>query len=315
MVVVKVSETYDLHTMRNEMGVLGIHSPSTLLLEKMYPGFFRNYKYVRIKYGNITCACASYLPADPLQVGVTLGKVAPQDMFNPILYKAVSNDSFETILSVVYQGQAGTLTGGSVKRTYATPSETSEYDSWDLYYGFLGQPGWKKAMPQAGFSMKGLKPLVFEVLNTFGNQLITPNAGNINSEYVGSADGNQSLVTQFSRTFRGRTKVMPRLPTVVATATTPGVSPSKTVDLPVAYCGCVILPPSKLNTLYYRLRVTWYIEFSVPRTVQSIELMDWTAEYGGSSYYTSYADASKDMENTTDSVDTIGLDIEKVMEN
>ncbi|ADB24814.1 ORF9 [Chimpanzee stool associated circular ssDNA virus] len=87
---VKVSETYDLSTQTDKMGFVGIHTPEGKLVYNMWSGLFKNFRKFRYASCDVTMACASMLPADPLQIGVEAGDIAPQDMFNPILYKAVS---------------------------------------------------------------------------------------------------------------------------------------------------------------------------------------------------------------------------------
>lgn len=317
MVVVKIAETYDLNTKANSVGLIGVHSPSAEMIAKMWPGFFQNYKFVRVLSGNITCACASYLPADPLQVGVTTGKVAPQDMFNPILYKAVSNDSFENVVSTLYSyiSSDQLLPDGTIVKRGIYPGDQSDPDNpnnqWSLYYGLLAQPGWKKAMPQAGFGMRGLRPLVHMLASTFGNvsQPQAQASPNLNSIYGETTSGTPAALTGVGRVIRGRAFPMPRMPTKVPQSG--GVS---NFAIPPAWCACIIVPPSKLNSLYYRMRVVWSIEFSVPRSIQSIGTYSDVGDLGRATYYNGYDSASKNMENVTDSIDTIGVDIEKVME-
>lgn len=317
MVVVKISETYDLNTKTNAVGLLGVHSPSSAMIIKLWSGFYQNYKYVRVLGGNVTCACASYLPADPLQVGTESGKVAPQDMFNPILYKAVSNDSFETVVSALYGNASADrlLTGGSVNAKSIYPGDPSDpdntLDQFDLYYGFLAQPGWKKAMPQAGFSMRNLRPLVHMLASTFGNvsQLQDQASPNLNSIYGVTDKGVPTPQTGVGRVIRGRAFPMPRMPTKV-----PG-SVIQNIDLPPVWTAVIIVPPSKLNKLYYRLRVTWFIEFTGTRS--SIEYTNFVgqATVGEQTYYNGYDSSKHLMEQNLDSVDSIGIEVEKVMEN
>lgn len=317
MVVVKISETYDLNTRRDKVGLLGIHTPAASLIAKLWSGFFTNYKFVRILSGSVTCACASYLPADPLQVGTESGKVAPQDMFNPILYKAVSNDSYETVVSALYGNALADrlIADGSVNKKDIYPGDQSDpdnpYDQFELYYGLLAQPGWRKAMPQAGFSMKGLKPYIHNLASTFGNVSAPSTSANpnLNSIYGANDQGLITSLTAVGRVIRGKAFPMPRMPTKLPSASVANV------DIPPVWCAAIIVPPSKLNSLYYRLRVVWYVEFSVPRNSNEFGNFTNQATLGTNTYYNSYDSAKGLMEKSLDSVDSIGIEIDKVMEN
>ena len=91
MVVVKVRETYDLHTTQNKMTVIAIHTPKPDIIKRNYPGLLMQCKMYRPVSADVRVACASVLHLDPLGVGTSPGDVAPEDVFNPILYKAMSN--------------------------------------------------------------------------------------------------------------------------------------------------------------------------------------------------------------------------------
>ena len=170
---VKVSETYDLSTKTNKMGLLGIHTPDGKLVYSMWRGFYENFRKMRFVSCDVAMACASMLPADPLQIGVEAGDIAPQDMFNPILYKACSNDSMSTLLNKIYAGGDiygdGTWLNKNSVSSENTPEftydDTRDIDQFAMYYGLLADTdGWKKAMPQAGLEMRNLVPLTFSIV-------------------------------------------------------------------------------------------------------------------------------------------------------
>nr|BBE29361.1 capsid protein [Chlorocebus cynosuros associated smacovirus] len=177
---VKVSETYDLSTKVNKMGFLGIHTPDGPLVHDHYSGLFQNFKKFRYVSCDVAMACASMLPADPLQIGVEAGDIAPQDMFNPILYKACSNDSMSTLLNRLYAGQAGASSNVIAKNSVVADNspdfgydDDNFVDQFAMYYGLLSDTsGWKKAMPQQGLTMTGLRPLTFGILATQGQPSI-----------------------------------------------------------------------------------------------------------------------------------------------
>ena len=181
MVTVRISETYDLSTKVGKMGIVGIHTPTGSLIDKMWPGLVLQYKKMRFAKCDVAMACASMLPADPLQIGVEAGSIAPQDMFNPILYKAVSNDSMSNILGYLMGASYGANTAfpnvdkGSIVDINDTNFNSGvsdgpvSYDQFKMYYGLLADAdNWRKAMPQAGLTMRDLYPLVYQVIHPFG---------------------------------------------------------------------------------------------------------------------------------------------------
>ena len=175
MVFVKVSETYDLSTNVNKMGIVGIHTPKGDLISRLWGGLAIQHKYVRFHSCDVMMACASLLPADPLQIGQEAGSIAPQDMFNPILYKAVSNDSMSNIQAFlsanVTDSQLGIAQGSvvDINNSEFRNSDDAVVSQFDMYYSLLGNPdGFKKAMPQAGLEMRGLYPLVYQVVSNYG---------------------------------------------------------------------------------------------------------------------------------------------------
>ncbi len=332
MVFVRVSETYDLSTKVNKMGIVAIHTPNSDLITRHWKGLFMNHDKFRLVSCDVAMACASMLPADPLQIGVEAGSIAPQDMFNPILYKAVSNDSMNTFIQFMY-GQDISPNAGVVaisKNSILDVHDTNfistgdaNVDQFDMYYSLLSNSdGWKKAMPQAGLQMKGLYPLVFQRLSNVGfngNIFGSNEAG----AYVPSPTDSGTFTTlgNYARYMRGNAVRMPSVPTTYfansnANGNIEGTN-QHTMDsskLPSCYVGLIILPPAKLNQLYYRLKVTWTVEFSGVRSLADIS--NWTnmASIGDLSYGTDYSEQSSKMSVTTSMVDTDGADVSKIME-
>ncbi|BBE29375.1 capsid protein [Felismacovirus babas1] len=363
---VKVSETYDLSTKVNKMGFLGIHTPDGPLVHDHYSGLFQNFKKFRYVSCDVAMACASMLPADPLQIGVEAGDIAPQDMFNPILYKACSNDSMSTLLNRLYAGQAGASSSAIAKNSVVADNDVAfgynsdnDVDQFAMYYGLLSDTsGWKKAMPQQGLTMTGLRPLTFGILATQGQPSIVGDFGDGASRvYYPSVGADNAISTSgfnpIGRYMRGPTQPMPSMDTYVMlrnkeTSTLggseevdmpayTGTYPEMNVDIhegpavipsvvvpnistPDCFVGAIILPPAKLNRLYYRLKITWTIEFSGVRS-----LTDLTSWYGlavagvnsyGSDYETQSAIISKTATQSANMgmVDVGDTEIVKVME-
>ena len=344
MVVVRVSETYDLSTKIGKMGLVGIHTPTGDLISRMWPGLILQHKKFRFVECDVAMACASMLPADPLQIGVEAGAIAPQDMFNPILYKAVSNESmnqFQAWLNIVNQtaGLTGAFNQGSVvdvnDPSFVGEDGTAELDQFSMYYALLADSdGWRKAMPQAGLEMRGLYPLVFQVVSQFGsgpeNSSSDADANiSVPSLTVGADDHSPtSKVTAATssvtnRTMRGPSMRMPAIDTtyfvsmsMTDTDIAPaGINVDTSLDkVPPAYVGMIVLPPAKLNQLYYRLKVTWTIEFTGLRS--SVDVSNWVnlERIGKLAYGTDYVSQSASMSAKTGMVDTAGSSITKIME-
>nr|WCR62147.1 MAG: capsid protein [Smacoviridae sp.] len=318
MVTVKISETYDLSTKVDTMGIIGIHTPAISQVQKVWGNLLNSYKFMKFVGCDVTMACASMLPADPLQIGVESGKIAPQDMFNPILYKAVSNDSYNTLQARIMSADpiaTGVYQGSLVREEYA------ENNAFNVYYGLLADPdGWRKAMPQSGLQMNGLYPIVYSVVNTYGNNVqdfIDEAISNPLDEIAGKDVSIEESTTK-SYTFRGPSMRMPAIPTkslvhtVVTEYSYDGVQLMDTF-IPPTYVGCIITPPAKLNVLYYRLKVTWHIEFSGLMSKLEVGTMTDIASAGSATYGTDYTSQSSKMDALTSSVDVKDADVELIM--
>lgn len=341
MVQVQISETYDLSTKVGKMGFVGIHTPTGGLIDKLWSGLVLQYKKFRFVKCDVAMACASMLPADPLQIGVEAGAIAPQDMFNPILYRAVSNDTMNTFLSFLQNcaetsGVLPTVNKGSVIDVNDAEfklNDNSSGDQFEMFYGLLASEGWRKAMPQSGLTMNGLYPLVYQVVNQFGlNGPIGTNVTQIPARPVDATSGKPvsmdgtTVQNIGTANIRGPAMRMPAIDTfyfedtdissdVVPTKpSTRAYVHSNTGEVPPAYVGLIVLPPAKLNQLYYRLKVTWTIEFTGLRPFT--EFGSWTSvrDVGVDAYGTDYAAQSESMANKTAMVDTSGSDIVKIME-
>lgn len=330
---VRISETYDLSTVTDKMSLIGIHTPTLTLAKKLWPGLFQNFKYMKFVKCDVAMACASTLPADPLQIGTEAGDIAPQDMFNPILYKACSNDSYNTLLNRITSlggtdaGYVSTAYGPSVSANndpeFPASDGTSAVDQWELYYGLLAEPtGWKKSMPQSGLVMKGLFPVVFQTYANMGPlaMISAADGSPMGQAYETSKTGVASAV---ARVMRGPAVRMPMFPTHVGGTGTMGGTEIGTMpssdgvaqDLPPrCYVGAVIMPPCKLNRLYYRMKVTWTLEFIGLAPSTDIATYANIAAIGETSYATDYATQSASMTSLTEMVDVKDASITKIME-
>lgn len=323
---VRITETYDMKTTVGKIGLVGIHTPQVSQLRKLYPGLLKNHRFFRFLKCDVVGACASVLPADPLQVGVESGQVAPEDMFNPILYTAVTNTSFDTLVARIRE-LADVSTLASVEAGDALhPSQTID-QNFAVYYSLLSEKGkWKKSMPQSGFVIKGLVPLAHTLVSTFGN--VGSNMGNVN---VLSEDGETPIAvpqmsvpnvdrylnatatsTSQAVYFRGKAVKMPKFPCHVgpeAIADTPYPA------IPVTQVLALVIPPARLHEFWYRMRVTWTVRFeNVVSTVEAGNL-DTLKSVGDSAHGMNYVPATSKLAETRDMVDADDVDITKVMES
>lgn len=329
MVFVKVRETYDLHTVRNKMTLIAIHTPEPDIIKRNWSGLMLNHKFYRPISCDVAIACASVLPVDPLGVGVDTGDVAPEDMFNPILYKAMTNESFSLIEARIQHLSAGGITSGVTtdgKTAEANVNAATPFnDDFNVYYGLLADAhGWRHAMPQQGLVMNDLKPLVHEQLYNFGTGGVASNVSGGDSgtlKYPFNSGNTGSAQTISPVYIKGNAKPLPRMPCSVYPTSNTEVAPgfngsngNSQTDIPFVKC-CVagiIVPPSRLHELYYRMTVTWTIELS--EVVSLIEKAGWPAlqAVGDATHLINYSFESKSVDNTTGMVDT-NVDINKVM--
>lgn len=329
MVNVTISETFDLRTKVGKMTLIGIHTPSKTLIQKTYPGLVMNSRFCRIKSIDVVLSAVSQLAVSPDQVGTDVAQIAPEDMLNPILYTAVSNDSMTALQARLY-GLNGSDDEVGDMVMYSPNHVTDSADEFNIYYALLqNRAGFKIAHPQAGLSMKGLRPLVYDRYYNFGINTTLASPDTV-PDYAGE---NLILQSRAVQSMRGRAHPMPRFNTTYITSapSSSGVSaniiqPNGVGDgepknaqatmpeiLPV-YCGMIVMPPSRRTLMYYRMRVTCHLEFTDIRPIQDIANFYGLDQYGQAVYHSDYAEQSSKMSATTDLVDAENADIEKIME-
>lgn len=315
MVFVKVRETYDLHTVKNKMSVIGIHTPREGIIKANFPGLLLQCKSYRPVSCDVRMACASMLPLDPQGIGTAEGDVAPEDVFNPILFKAMSNFGMSQIEDYVHLMNTG-INGPTIDADF----DGITADDFNVYYGLLSQAGqWKHANPQQGLSMSGLRPLVYEVVSNIGTNGQGVAADGTahelpNVQFRGSAKPMPWLECTRIHTTEGQ--IPPKYPTGFDALTDSGNIPNVQVDVPapVIFTGLIIVPPSRLHQLFYRLVCEWTLEFSSIRPIS--EITSWTglANEGLRTHFMSYSFESSKLSEKTGLIDTVeGMDIKKVM--
>lgn len=338
MVFVKVRETYDLHTVKNKMTVIGIHTPKPDIIKRNYPGLLMQCRAYRPHHADIRVACASLMPLDPQGVGLDDGDVAPEDVFNPILYKAMSNkgmSQLEARINALRTTGSGLDVDGN-SAMVEVDSFTAISDEFNVYYGLLADThGWKHAMPQSGLQMNDLRPLVYEMVYNVGDMVDSvPVGSGIPAFSYPAADG--SALNIGVQSILGKSKEMPFINcTAYSRAANgsdgvaePGFKPGFPLqceqDVPYipVMVAAIIVPPSRLHELFYRMVVEWTIEFSSIRSLGEITNFTGIANIGQNTHFQNYSYAAA-KEAITGSPDTIleqdvcmvaaNVDIDKVM--
>lgn len=327
MVTVRVSETYDLNTYKDRMGIVAIHTPREALIKRLYSGLMTNHRFIRYVKCDVHGACASVLPADPLQVGVEAGTVAPEDMFNPILYKAVTNEAFDSIANRVSSayGSGGTSQNAPDSVDIEQVGVNAE-TAFANYYALLSENDrWAKSMPQQGFSITDLVPLAHTVLNSFGNMLKPGNVPvTVGQQNTASVPGTLGDVPHIqggtdpytdtmrlvggAMTFRGHAVPCPRMPLHYSTDDSSFYYPKTMVAI-------LILPPARRNIFYYRMRVTWTVEFTDVIPATEFTSQSANANIGGRAYFKAWTDPTTDLDSQNDTVDVSDMEIKKIMES
>lgn len=306
-----VTEMYDLCTVKNKIGIIGIHTPSMGLISRSWKGMLDNHKYVKLLSCTVRIACASHLPVDPLQVGVDSGEISPQDMMNPILYRATTNDGWNVIMNRVY----GNGTDRNSLRYFGDAFSNLDATTQDrIYYALLASNEWRKAMPQIGLEMKGLKPFVYQVVNTYGNlgveSAATGSAATLDAVQASNASGIAQTPgsTNLPITFRGSAMPYPAvLCSSPGSTGTAGIEePILTVgSIPKSYVACIVMPPSKSQIMYYRLVITWYFDFLKPMPLYEKYVAADVASVGVTVHQRTYVDptpSSKEIVQADNSI-------------
>lgn len=312
MVFVKVRETYDLHTIKNRMTVIGVHTPKPIILARNYPGLLMQCRSYRPVSADVRIACASMMPLDPLGIGTAEGDVAPEDVFNPILYKAMSNKGMSQLEARI-NGLMGIAPADPVdvrgdSANIDVDSFTSAIDEFPIYYGLLANTHeWRHASPQAGLSMTGLKPYVYEQLVNIGDDpgvIAGPQADvGVNADAFNYPGIDSTQAVGSKRHITGSAKPLPFMNCTAYTtdgAANPfqpsegeslGLPTFREQSIPWINCmvGAIIIPPSRLHELFFRMVVEWTIEFSQIRPFGEVVNFGGLGAIGNASHYQNYS--------------------------
>lgn len=290
-----INETYDINTLKDKMAVIGIRTPSPGLVNKYIDP--KQFKKIKFHSCSIRLASASQLPVDPLGVGFEAGQIAPQDVMNPLLFKAVSGESFSAVLDCIYNGRQymtnpdfyyqGSLDVQHVDEVTDVPAGSLPSDSefsasaYDVYYTLLHDGTFRPAHPQQGLVVNDLKPLVRDIHSTM------PMASRFNAPHNKWLSAGHSV----HNTLQSRNpEPLPQAGDIgyvwtdldganegynsynffMSGGTRPMPAFNTQVALgmndpcawPFTYVGCLVVPPYKMASLYMRMVVSWHITLS-----------------------------------------------------
>lgn len=282
-------ETYDLNTAIGEMSMLGVHTPQARSLKMMYKGLFEQYKRYKILGCDIAMVCASTQNLTPDLVGLEAGEVDPRDVLNPILFRACTGETINALVDKIYDEATADVSTGSVDvHREDTASATNILAT---YYNFLADDQWRKAHPQSGLIVKGLKPYVHRVVTTqpfkwngcaggvgssarkitsrpdiLGGQPDTQGAGYGFGGVNGNASANPTVFVSnglidmpwLDTTYEGSFKY--RDPEGAEEQST-RIGLGVITDVPKVWMGAIILPPAILQRLFFRMQIRWHIAF------------------------------------------------------
>lgn len=164
-------EVIDLHTESDRVSVLGIHTPVTDAPYTFLQGFFDAFQKYHYDGCSLSLVPAARLPADPSQVSYEAGEqpIDPRDLLNPILWHGAHGESLGSVLNQFYSGLGS---NSDIDRVFSDSVDMSSVNQnqigndviWQsLYYRALTDNTWKKAHPQQGFRVSGLRPLVYSL--------------------------------------------------------------------------------------------------------------------------------------------------------
>lgn len=320
-------EIYDVNTVSDDVTVIGIHTPTGSKPRQMLSGYFTQYR----KYSYLGCSVvgtfAAQLPLDILNVGVEAGQGAdPRDVLNPILSRGCHGDNLNAALNSIYKGSFQNEGSSLGKDDFAGNVVPAGNLTWEqMYYRMLQDPSFKKYRMGSGFSLRGLRPMVYNVAS---NTQIVPNE---TSGAVGQLvrDSTTGDVTISKDTFgaiptgdAGYTFTTPQIMTnrlqrlgwldtrQVLNSSTGSIQPGFTV-LPKIFMTALIMPKSYRASNCMRIVISHKFAFKEFNTSLTLE--------GASEYYdwlSSIVPGSKDTDDDSkplnDTLEVLGGNAEIV---
>lgn len=156
-------EIYDLATSPNQVTIMGIRTPSGSVPSKMLEGLWKQFKSVKYSGCDFVMRATARQPLDPLQIGTSAGtQMDMRDIQNPILFRGCHGESLGPILNDLIGSDLHTFSGDSLDIDQEAIADVENF-----YYQCLTDMSWKKSMPENGFAINGLHPLVYGLSANF----------------------------------------------------------------------------------------------------------------------------------------------------
>ncbi|APA32001.1 capsid protein [Human feces-associated smacovirus] len=291
-------EILDVNTVKGNVTVIGIHTPTGSTPVRRLSGFFAQFRKFRYKGCSVQVVPAATLPADPLQVGFEAGEnqIDMRDMLNPILFHGTHGESLQVAWNNIFvnpnrfdgsaSGNSSYKTGAGFDASDLTFADSTNNPVETQYYQAITDRTWRKFGIQSTFKLPFMSPRVWKASTIYP---ILPNGyqqnGSMNTGDTPLPEGFLPPGTYFDN-YDGRGLTMPIdgqghildqkwmssgttplgwLPTVTMPRVDPNNATSVTLAprtlLPKIFMGILVLPPSYLQELYFRVIVTHYYEF------------------------------------------------------
>ena len=287
-------EILDVNTVKGNVTIIGIHTPTGNTPVRRLSGFFTQFRKFRYKGCSVQVVPAATLPADPLQVGFEAGEntIDMRDMLNPILFHGTHGESLQIAWNNIFYNHDrfdgdgphgnGYIVGAGMDADDVSFANTTNSPVETQYYQAITDRTWRKFGIQSTFKLPFMSPRVWKATTIYpilGNGYVDVGNMNTGPNYAGGTlplgsifdCGNGNGLTQKvgengevldQHWMSSGTTPLGWLPTV----TFPNIDdkvvrPAPSTVLPKIFMGILVLPPSYLQELYFRVIVTHYYEF------------------------------------------------------
>ncbi|AMR73072.1 capsid protein [Human feces smacovirus 3] len=284
-------EILDVNTVKGNVTIIGIHTPTGNTPVRRLSGFFSQFRKFRYKGCSVQVVPAATLPADPLQVGFEAGEntIDMRDMLNPILFHGTHGESLQIAWNNIFYnhdrfnstdtGSTGYIEGAGFDADDVNFANSTNSPVETQYYQAITDRTWRKFGIQSTFKLPFMSPRVWKASTVYP---ILPNAyqdqGAMNTDSFMGGESALPQGTFFEPSLSRRVGAQPTeilsqhwmssgttplgwLPTVTMPVNSGSVYPAPPTILPKIFMGILVLPPSYLQELYFRVIVTHYYEF------------------------------------------------------
>jgi hypothetical protein len=289
-------EILDVNTVKGNVTVIGIHTPTGNTPVRRLSGFFSQFRKFRYKGCSVQVVPAATLPADPLQVGFEAGEntIDMRDMLNPILFHGTHGESLQIAWNNIFvnpnrydsypnPNYNGYIEGAAFDATDLEFGNTTLSTIETQYYQAITDRSWRKFGIQSTFKLPFMSPRVWKASTIYPilqNGGLEEGSMNTGPNYAGGTlplgsifdSGNGKGLSQEideaqhvldQKWMSSGTTPLGWLPTVTFpnVKSSTQVTPAPATVLPKIFMGILVLPPSYLQELYFRVIVTHYYEF------------------------------------------------------